>query len=172
MTKIWVKVSSFVTNNKENLFLSYIYMFAVFFFSYFWPHIPNLSLIHWETMKFQWNYWLQTFLAVATKRNSEMTSYLDNDYNIINYFPKFEKFLPHRITIPSFMIVGSQMPEIGWLPPPPPRYKLRNQNIPYKPVLTLKALGVGVFHLPVRFSADNCWSKELCYWKFCSFTQY
>ena len=32
----------------------------------------------------------------------------------MNYFAKFEKFLPHRIIIPSFMIVESQMPELDW----------------------------------------------------------
>ena len=62
------------------------------------------------TMKLQWNYWLQTFLAVATKQKSEMTSYLNNGYDVMNYFAKFEKFLPDRIIIPSFMIVGSQIP--------------------------------------------------------------
>ena len=56
---------------------------------------------------------IQTFLAVATKRKSEMTSYLNNSYDIMNYFAKFEKFLPHTIIIPSFMTVGSQMPELG-----------------------------------------------------------
>ena len=70
-------------------------------------------------MKLQRNYW---FLAVATKRQSEMTSYLNNGYDIMNYFAKFEKFLPHSIIIPSFMTVGSQMPELdpgggAFLPP-------------------------------------------------------
>ena len=51
-------------------------------------------------------------LAVATKRKSEMTSYLNNDYDVMNYFAKFEKFLPRSIIIPSFMTVGSQMPEL------------------------------------------------------------
>ena len=41
-----------------------------------------------------------------------MTSYLHNGYDVINYFAKFEKFLPHKIIIPSFMTVGSQMPEL------------------------------------------------------------
>ena len=40
--------------------------------------MPNLSLIHLETMKLQLNYSLETFLAVATKRKSEMKSYLNN----------------------------------------------------------------------------------------------
>ena len=41
-----------------------------------------------------------------------MTSYLNNGYDITNYFAKFEKFLPHGIIIPSFMTVGSLMPEL------------------------------------------------------------
>ena len=32
----------------------------------------------------------------------------------MNYFAKFEKFLPHSIIIPSFMTIGSQMPELHW----------------------------------------------------------
>ena len=32
----------------------------------------------------------------------------------MNYFAKFEKFLPHSIIIPSFMAVRSQMPELDW----------------------------------------------------------
>ena len=73
-------------------------------------------------MKLQRNYWLQTFLAVVTKRKSEMTSYLSNGYDVMNYFAKFEKFLPHSIIIPSFMTVRSQMPELdrrGFFAPPP-----------------------------------------------------
>ena len=49
-------------------------------------------------------------MAVATQKKSEMTSYLNNGYDLMNRFAKFEKFLPHSITIPSFMTVGSQMP--------------------------------------------------------------
>ena len=30
----------------------------------------------------------------------------------MNYFAKFEKFLPHGIIMPSFMTVQSQMPEL------------------------------------------------------------
>ena len=73
-------------------------------------------------MKLQSNYQLQTFLAVATQQKSEMTSYLNNGYDLINCFAKFEKFLPHSIIIPSFMFVGNQMPELdrgAFLPPPP-----------------------------------------------------
>ena len=38
--------------------------------------------------------------AVVTKQKSEMTSYLNNCHDIMNYFAKFEKFLPRRIIIP------------------------------------------------------------------------
>ena len=53
-------------------------------------------------------------LAVVTKRKSEMTSYLSNGYDVMNYFAKFEKFLPHGIIIPSFRPAGSQMLELDW----------------------------------------------------------
>ena len=43
-----------------------------------------------------------------------MTSYLYNDCDIMNCFGKFEKFLPHSITIPSFTTVGSEWPELDW----------------------------------------------------------
>ena len=58
-------------------------------------------------------------LAVATKQKPEMTSYLNNGYDVMSYFAKFEKFLPHSIIIPSFMTIRSQMPELEWggLPP-------------------------------------------------------
>ena len=63
-----------------------------------------------------------------------MTSYLNNGYDVINYLAKFEKFLPHSIIIPSFMTVGSQMPELDQesFLPPPPQYKIGSQNTPYK----------------------------------------
>ena len=67
-----------------------------------------------------------------------MTSYLNNGYDIINCFAKFLKLLPHSIIIPSFMSVGSQMPELdggggeAFLPP----YKMGSQNTPYKSGLT------------------------------------
>ena len=35
-------------------------------------------------------------------------------YDVTKYFAKFEKFIPHSIIIPSFMTVGSQMPELNW----------------------------------------------------------
>ena len=54
-----------------------------------------------------------------------MMSYLNNGYDIINYFAEFEKFTPH--SIPSVMTVGSQMPELdgggGFF---------GSQNTPYK----------------------------------------
>ena len=56
-------------------------------------------------------------LVVATKRKSEMTSYLNNGYDVMKYLAKFEKFLPHRIIVPSFMTVGksnARVREGGW----------------------------------------------------------
>ena len=55
-------------------------------------------------------------------RNDIIFKYLSNGYDIMDYFAKFEKFLPHSIIIPSFMTVGSQMSELdqgGFLPLPP-----------------------------------------------------
>ena len=72
-------------------------------------------------MKLQSNYQLLTFLAVATQQKSEMTSYLNSGYDVINCFAKFGQFLPHSIIIPSFMFVGNQMPELdrgGFFGPP------------------------------------------------------
>ena len=49
----------------------------------------------------------------------------------MNYFAKFETFLPHSIIIPSFMTIRSQMPELdhgGFFALPP--YKIGSQNIP------------------------------------------
>ena len=63
-----------------------------------------------------------------------MTSYLDNGYDVMKYFAKFEKFISHSIIIPSFMTIGSQIPELdrgGDLFAPPP-YKIGCQNTPYK----------------------------------------
>ena len=68
------------------------------------------------------------------KPKVKMTSYLNNGYDVMNFFAKFEKFLPHSIIIPSFMTVGSQMPELNWggggLFCPP--YNIGSQNTPYK----------------------------------------
>ena len=90
-----------------------------------------------------------------------MTSYLNNGYDVMKYFAKFEKFIPYSIItpsfmtigsqmkyfakfgkfihysiiIPSFVTIGSQMPELdrggGAFCPPPP-YKIGCQNTPYK----------------------------------------
>ena len=66
-----------------------------------------------------------------------MTSYLNNGFDVMKYFAKFEKFIPHSIIIPSFMTIGSQMPELDWgggfFAPP---YKIGSQNTPYKLGLT------------------------------------
>ena len=61
-----------------------------------------------------------------------MTSYLNNGYDVMNYFAKFEKLIPHSKIIPSFMTIGSQMPELGCGASPPPPYKIGSQNTPYK----------------------------------------
>ena len=37
---------------------------------------------------------------------------LNNGCDVMNYFAKLEKFLLHNIIIPSFMTIGSQMPEL------------------------------------------------------------
>ena len=61
-----------------------------------------------------------------------MTSYLNNGYDLMKYFAKFKKFIPHSIIMPSFMTIGSQMPELdqqGFFAPP---YKIGRQNTPYK----------------------------------------
>ena len=51
-------------------------------------------------------------MAVATLTKSEMTSYLNNGYDVMNVFAQFEKHIPHSIIIPSLMTVGSEMPEL------------------------------------------------------------
>ena len=61
-------------------------------------------------------------------------SYLYNDCDIMNCFGKFEKFLPHSITIPSFITVGSEWPELDR------GYKLGSQDTPYK-------LGLSAFEI-------------------------
>ena len=70
-----------------------------------------------------------------TQLKSEMTSYLNNGYEVMNCFTKFEKSLSHSIIIPSLMSVEHQMPELdqrAFLPPsPPPPYKKGSQNTPY-----------------------------------------
>ena len=72
-----------------------------------------------------------------------MTSYLNNGYDVINYFAKFEKFLPHSIIMPSFMTIGGQMPEldrVGSCFVPPSPYKIGSQNTPYKLGLNLAVI--------------------------------
>ena len=76
-----------------------------------------------------------------------MTSYLNNGYDVMNYFAKFEKFLPHSIIIPSFMTVGSQMPELHRGASPPP-YKLGSQNTPYK-------LGLKIYDRAVKLVGQS-----------------
>ena len=72
-------------------------------------------------------------MAVATKRKSEMTSYLNNGYDVMNYFAKFEKFIPRNIIMPSFITIGSQMPDLPWEGGFfAPQYKIGSQNTPYK----------------------------------------
>ena len=62
-----------------------------------------------------------------------MTSYLNNGYDVMNCFAKFEKFLPHSIMISSFMTVGRQLPELDGGGPFLPRpLQLGSQNTPYK----------------------------------------
>ena len=82
-------------------------------------------------------------MAVATKRKSEIRSYLNNGYDVMNYFAKFEKFLPNSIIIPSFMTV------IGGLPP---SYKLASQNTPYKLGLMNGMLSIDAFNHGEIFS--------------------
>ena len=82
-----------------------------------------------------------------------MTSYLNNGYEVMNYFAKFEKFLPHSIIVPSFMTVGSQLPELdrGAFCPPPPPYKIGGQNTPYKLGLSVQE---EVFWDPPKISGN------------------
>ena len=89
-------------------------------------------------MKLQSNYQLQTFLAVATEQKSEMTSYLNNGYDVINCFAKFEKFLPHNNNTKFYVCRKSnaRVRPGGFLPPPPP-IKNRRSKIPHNLGLTL-----------------------------------
>ena len=59
-----------------------------------------------------------------------MMHYLDNGYDVMKYFAKFEKFIPHSIIVPSFMTIRSQMPELDWGLSPP--YKIGSQNTPHE----------------------------------------
>ena len=60
-------------------------------------------------------------LAVATEQKSEMTSYLNNGYDVINCFAKFEKFLPHNNNTKFYVCRKSnaRVRPGGFLPPPP-----------------------------------------------------
>ena len=53
-----------------------------------------------------------TITDVFGCHHTEVTSYLGSSYDVMNCFAKFEKFLSHSIITPSFMTVGSQMPEL------------------------------------------------------------
>ena len=55
---------------------------------------------------------LITDIFLQHSEKSEIMSYLNNGYDVLNCFANFEKFLPHSIIISSFMTVGSQMPEL------------------------------------------------------------
>ena len=62
-----------------------------------------------------------------------MTSYLDNGYDVMKYFAKFENFVPHSIIIPSFMTIGSQLPELDW----------GDKNTPFKLGLSWRTIHYG-----------------------------
>ena len=49
---------------------------------------------------------LEAFLAVSIQRKSEMTLYLNNGCDAMNFLPNLKKFLPHSIIMPSFVSVG------------------------------------------------------------------
>ena len=80
----------------------------------------------------------------------------------MNYFDKFEKFLPHSIILKSFIIVGSQMPGLdrggGAFCPSP--YKLSSQNTPYKLGLTYFPVFV-VLYLKVKENIDQVQKKRI-----------
>ena len=61
-----------------------------------------------------------------------MTSYLDNGYDVMKYFTKFEEFIPHNYT--KFYDYRKSNIRIrpGFSPPPPLPYKIGSQNTPYK----------------------------------------
>ena len=62
-------------------------------------------------MELQRNYNNRRFGCCYTVKVRKM-SYLNNSYDVMNCFAKFEKFLPHRIIMPSLMTVSSQMPGV------------------------------------------------------------
>ena len=94
-----------------------------------------------------------------------MASYLNNGYDVMNCFTKFEKFLPHSILIPSFMSVGSQMPELdlGIFAPPP--YKIGSQKTLYKLGLNMilkhqPGLGPQCPICAGMLLSITCWGKQ------------
>ena len=62
-----------------------------------------------------------------------MTSYFNKGYDVINYFVKFEKCIPHSIIIPKFYDYRKSNARVrlggGFFAPP---YKIGSQNTPYK----------------------------------------
>ena len=44
----------------------------------------------------------------------EMTSYLDNAYDVTNFADCFEKFLTYTVLIPSPIVLRHQMAELTW----------------------------------------------------------
>ena len=84
-----------------------------------------------------------------------MTSYLNIGYDVMNYFAKFEKFLPHRIIILSFMTVRSQMPELdrgAFI-----HFNSGSQNTPYKLGLT----NCGVIRQNIRTGVLKCGPNKM-----------
>ena len=72
-------------------------------------------------------------MAVATKRKLEMMSYLNSGYDVMNYFAKFEKIIPHSINYTKFYDCWKSNARIrpgGFFAPHP--YKIGSQNTPYK----------------------------------------
>ena len=69
-----------------------MYLFADFFpfnFVYYTKFELNSLRNNEITMKLL----ITDIFGCHTKRKSEMTSYLNNGYDVMNYFAKFEKFL-------------------------------------------------------------------------------
>ena len=79
---------------------------------------------------------ITNILAVVTKRKSEMMSYLNNGYDVMNYFAEFEKFLP-QYNYTKFYDCRKSRKSIARVTPgggggASPPYKLGSQNTPYK----------------------------------------
>ena len=86
-------------------------MFADFFFLMLTSY-TKFELNSLRNNEIKMKLLIADILAVVTLRKSEMTSYLNNGYDVMNYSAKFEKYLPRRIIIPSFTTVRNQMPEL------------------------------------------------------------